>query len=50
VMVSETDLARAAAFLDGSDASSLGPVSDDELAAQAEAATGYTDPTTGAVV
>jgi hypothetical protein len=50
VMVSDVDLERAAAYLDAADAGAVGMVSDEELAAQAEAAAGFSDPSTGAVV
>lgn len=50
LMVSDDDLERAAAYVDAADAGAVGMVSDEELAAQAEAAAGFSDPTTGAVV
>ena len=50
IMVSETDRLRAAAYVDASEARGAELISDEELAAQAEAAAGFSDPTTGAVV
>ncbi len=46
----DVDLERAAAYLDAADAGAVGMVSDEELAAQAEAAAGFSDPSRGAVV
>jgi threonine dehydrogenase-like Zn-dependent dehydrogenase len=51
VMVSDGDLERAAAYVDAiDDGTDPLMIDDEDLAAQAEAAAGYSDPGTGAVV